>query len=102
MSVITESVLEIARQLEPAETAEASLRRVLANEIRRRLNRYDLIDRQFRKKYGMSFQEFDHRDVVKERGYSWEVESDYCDWEMAVTGIEALKAQLAALEANDQ
>ena len=62
----------------------------MADEIRRRMNRYELIDRRFRHKYGMRLEEFRDRRVIEKQGYSFEGESDYCDWEMAVTGLAAL------------
>jgi len=61
------------------------------------MNRYELMDRRFRHKYEMSFEEFRERRVVEKQGYGFEVESDYCDWEMAVTGLAALREQLARL-----
>jgi len=48
----------------------------------------------------MRFEEFRDRRVVEKQGYSFEVESDYCDWEMAVTGLAALREQLARLGAG--
>ena len=69
------------------------MQRILVSEIRRRMNRYELVDRRFRHKYGMRFEEFRDRRVVEKQGYSFEVESDYCDWEMAVTGLAALREQ---------
>jgi hypothetical protein len=95
VSEIATSTLEIARQLAPAANAEISVRQILANEIRRRMNRYELTDRCFHRKYGMSFYEFRDQRIVEKQGYGFEVESDYCDWEMAVTGLAALKDQLA-------
>jgi len=65
----------------------------MADEIRRRMNRYELVARRFRHKYSMRFEEFRKRRVVEKQGYSFEVESDYCDWEMAVTGLAALREQ---------
>jgi hypothetical protein len=97
MAGITASTIEIARRLVPATSADMSIRQILASEIRRRLNRYELIDHRFRNKYGMSFEEFRDRHIVEEQGYSFEVESDYCDWEMAVTGLVSLREQLATL-----
>jgi len=85
----------------PAASDEVSIRQILANEIRRRLNRYELIDRRFRHKYEMRFEEFRGRGVVEEQGYSFEIEADYCDWEMAVTGIVTLREQLAALDVEN-
>ena len=77
--------------------AEEKIREVLESEYRRRLTRYDHLDRLFRKKYGMSFEEFDRAEVVKQRGLSWEVESDSDEWEMAVDGIESMKRGLKEL-----
>ena len=44
--------------------------------MRRQLARYDLTDRQLSKKYGMSFSEFERRQVTKQMDYSWEAEFD--------------------------
>ena len=101
MAGIAASTLEIARRLVPATSAEMSIRQILASEIRRRLNRYELADHRFRHKYEMRFEEFRDRRVVEERGYSFEIESDYCDWEMAVTGLVTLREQLATLDTED-
>ena len=99
MGEITAYTLKVASQLAPATNVDLSMRQILTSEIRRRMNRYELIDRRFRHKYGMSFEEFRNKRIVKEQGYSFEVESDYCDWEMAVTGLAALREQLAGLGA---
>ena len=48
----------------------------------------------------MCFEEFRDQRVVEEQGYSFEAESDYCDWEMAVTGLAVLRGQLARLEVD--
>jgi hypothetical protein len=34
--------------------------------------------------------------MVKKLNYSFEVESDFCDWEMAISGIRYLKKDLSA------
>ena len=59
----------------------------MADEIRRRMNRYELLDRRFRSKYGKRFEEFRDRRVVEKQGYSFEVESDCCDWEWPLRGL---------------
>ena len=35
-----------------------------------------LADERFKKKYGMSFSAFEKKNLVKEKGFSWEVEKD--------------------------
>lgn len=101
MGEITTQTLDIARQLAPAPTAEASVRQILISEIRRRMNRYELIERRFRRKYRLRFEEFRDQHPVEKYGHSFEIESDYCDWEMAITGLAALKQQLAELGAGE-
>jgi hypothetical protein len=54
---------------------------------------YELLNRLFVTKYGMDFGTFRDQNIVAKYGYSFEVESDYCEWEMAVTGLAALKEQ---------
>jgi hypothetical protein len=71
---------------------------MVTTEWIRRLNRYELINRRLEQKYGMTFAEFRKREVVKERGYSFEVESDSWDWEMALDGIEPVQEMLADLK----
>jgi hypothetical protein len=69
----------------------------LENEYRRRLTRYQLTDRLLTSKYGMSFQDFEAKEMVKARGYSWEVESDAQEWEMAVDGVCTMERLLEEL-----
>ncbi len=59
-----------------------------------RLKLREVIDERhsFEQKYSMNFAQFKikwHTDEIPDR-YSWEVESDYWDWEGAVTEEEAL------------
>ncbi len=77
--------------------AEEKIREVLESEYRRRLTRYEHSDRLLRKKYGMTFDEFERGGLVKSKGFTWEVESDSDEWEMAVNGIESMKRGLKEL-----
>ena len=78
-------------------TAEENIRVVLESEYRRRLARYEHTDRLFRKKYGMTLDEFEKAEVVREKNFTWEVESDADQWEMAVDGIQSMKRGLDEL-----
>jgi len=51
----------------------------------------------FQKKYGMNLKEFEEKEVVKKYNYSWEVESDLCEWEIADDGIKSMKRELDEL-----
>jgi len=76
---------------------EARICEVLESEYRRRLTRYEHTDRLLRKKYGMTFDEFERSELVKTKGFTWEVESDSDEWEMAVDGMESMKRGLKEL-----
>jgi len=102
MSIIAvpEKIVQIIDHLETGEEIEAKLSQVVENELRRRLARYELTDRLFRKKYGMTLEEFEKNEMVKKLGYSFEVESDYHDWDMAIDGIETLRRDLEELQGS--
>jgi len=91
---------EVAEELEKifGEPVEKAVLKALKNELRRKLSEYRLIDKKMRKKYGMSFEEFKAKRIVEKEGYSFEVESDYCDWELAIDGIKSLREKLEKLE----
>ncbi len=80
------------------EPADKVLVRAIINELKRKLNEFILIDSSMRRKYGMSFEEFKAKNIAKEKGLSFEVESDYCDWELAVDGIKTIKEKIKRLE----
>ncbi len=66
---------------------------LVINELRRRLAEYKLMDKTFRKRYKMDFGKFKQKRV----GHSFKVEEDYCDWELALDGIETISAELKKL-----
>ena len=80
------------------EPLDQTIIKALINELRRKLSEYILIDKAMRKRYGMSFEEFKAKNVVKEKNYSFEVESDYCDWELAIDGMKTIKEKIEKLE----
>jgi hypothetical protein len=95
---ITAETAQIIQWLEPRSDVDTALRKVLENEIRRRLAAYELTDRLFQRKYGMTLSEFEAANVVKQQGYSFEVESDHQDWDQAVDGIETLRKALQTMQ----
>lgn len=58
---------------------------------------YQLTDRLFQEKYGLTLEEFEAQEVVKAHDYSFEVESDHQDWDLAVDGMRTVEEQLANL-----
>lgn len=97
MAVIGEDVYDIINHLVREGDLNSKIRKILEKEIRRRITEHELIDRGFQKKYGMTLEEFEKKEVVKQKGYSLEVESDYDDWDAAVDAINTLKEDLKKL-----
>jgi hypothetical protein len=45
----------------------------------------------------MDFNEFKKKKVVEKSGHSFNVEEDYCDWELALDGIKTITGELKKL-----
>ena len=86
--------------LEPDVAPRQQVARLAEQELRRRLARYQLSDRLFREKYGMTLEEFEAADIVRQHGYSFDVENDHQDWDQAVDGIRTIERQLVALRGD--
>lgn len=67
---------------------------MLRRDCVRKLTKYRLTDDFFRKKYGMTYEEFEKENVVAKKNFSWEVESDAQEWEMAMDGISTCLRKL--------
>ena len=71
---------------------------LLLEKARRNYFKYQMIDRQLRIKYQMSFDEFSRSNLMKEP--SFEIEQDFFDWDMAITGISDMKTEIEKLLQN--
>ncbi len=100
MAAISDQLIDVINELEQGETLEVKLVRLAEHEIRRRLARYQLTDRIFREKYGMSLEEFEANQMVKKLNYSFEAESDHQEWDLAVDGIQTMQQRLQKLRGN--
>ena len=94
---ISEQTLHILETLEPGQSLEKKVGKLAEQELLRRLARYQLTDYTLRHKYGLTLEEFEAEGVVQKRGYSFDVESDHQDWDLAVDGIETIQRQLSLL-----
>jgi hypothetical protein len=74
------------------------IREALVNEYRRRKIRYKIVDEAMKKKYGMDYAEFESRNMVRERKFDWDVESDSMEWEHAIEGFRYVEQKLRDLE----
>ena len=79
------------------EMTEDELKEVLRRDYIRRLTRYRMTDDFYRKKYGMDFESFDKANIVERQSYTFEVESDAQEWELAIDGIKTIEKKLKEL-----
>jgi hypothetical protein len=70
---------------------------LIINELRRRHVEYRLMDKIFRAQYRMEFDVFKKKRIFESSGRSYEVEKDYCDWELAIDGIQTVSAEIMKL-----
>ncbi|MFC1496368.1 hypothetical protein ACFL52_03030 [Candidatus Margulisiibacteriota bacterium] len=81
-------------------TKEELIEESLKSELRRRLAAYKYTDHLMASKYKMSFKQFEKKNIVKKKKFSFEVEEDYHNWDQAIDGIKALEKDLKMLEDN--
>ena len=70
----------------------------LAYNYKRKLTIYKLTDEKMKKKYGMDFEEFEKSNLVKEKDFSWDVESDAMEWEHSIAGMKYVEKKLAEIK----
>ena len=80
---------------------ENELKDAVLSEYKKRLVLHKLTDERLKKKYNMSFSAFEEKNVVKEKGLSWEVEKDAMEWEHAIEGIRYLQEKITKIEKSD-
>ncbi|MDZ7261095.1 MAG: hypothetical protein ONB05_03120 [candidate division KSB1 bacterium] len=97
MLKISDELASYVTALFPEETVEDKLKRLIENELIRRLAQYQHTVRTLEMKYHTDFETFKANNLVAQRGYSFEVESDFCDWEMALDGIKTVERKLQEL-----
>lgn len=56
-----------------------------------------MIDDLYRKKYDMDFESFQEENIVARKNYTFEVESDAQEWELAIDGIKTVEKKLKEL-----
>ena len=83
------------------EMTEDELKEVLRRDYVRRLTRYRMTDDFYSKKYRMDFETFQKKNIVKKQGYTFEVESDSQEWELAIDGIKTVERKLKELSSGN-
>lgn len=97
METITEKTTKILDLIIPEGDLDYKVRKILREDIKRKLTEFQIIDNRFLKKYGMTLDEFEEKNIIKEKGFSFEAESDYHEWDSAVDAIKTLKAKIEDL-----
>ena len=98
MSATATTILEAsARRLFPDLSLDQVLAELLLERAQRNLIKYQTMARQFEVKYGQPFESF--RQMVLDSEPAFEVEQDYFDWELAVTGIQDMEREIQRLKA---
>jgi hypothetical protein len=91
------AIVEIsARKLFPNLSLEQVLAELLLERAQKNLIKYQTMARQFEVKYKQDFESF--RQEVLPTEPSYEMEQDYFDWELAVTGISDMRKEIERLE----
>ena len=95
---VADKISRIIEHLVPQGDWDEKMQVIIAREIHRRLAEFEAVDLRFRQKYGLSLEEFEQRGMVKEKGYSFEVERDHQEWDAAVDALQSLREDLHELE----
>jgi hypothetical protein len=94
---INETVLQQSvERLMPSRSFEESLAKLLLLQARRNLLKYQTMDHCFQRKYQNTFEQFRAERLGSPMPY--EVEQDYFDWELAITGIDEMREEITRLE----
>jgi hypothetical protein len=86
------------RRLFPNLSPEEAISELLLERAQKNLIKYQTMNRHFQAKYQEEFQTFRSKVLTSEP--SFEVEQDYFDWELAVTGINDMEAEIKQLRVS--
>ena len=90
----------IKKQLD--EMTEDDLKNLLKRDYLRRLTRYRMTDDYYNEKYKVNYEEFEKSNIVKRQNYTFEVESDAQEWELAIDGIKTIEKKLKELSGENK
>jgi hypothetical protein len=97
METVSEQLIEHLKRIEPAQTVDSSLGRVLKNHADQKLKELRVLVRYYQTRYGMSVDEFYAR-KVKDQDHAWVDEETYFDWGSAIQATEEMEKEIVALE----
>jgi len=94
------NIASSVRRLFPNQTPEQAMVELLLERAQKNLIKYETAARQFQVIYGISFSAF--RKKVAAGEVSADEEQDYFDWELAMTGIDDMCAEIKRLKAMNK
>ncbi|MCC7188020.1 MAG: hypothetical protein IT312_04690 [Anaerolineales bacterium] len=95
--VLPVTIESSAKRLFPNLSPEQAIVELLLERAQRNLIKYQTMARDFEKKYERDFETF-RKKILASKPKS-EAEQDYFDWELAMTGIADMKAEIKRLKA---
>ncbi|MBI5649149.1 MAG: hypothetical protein HZC40_01675 [Chloroflexi bacterium] len=95
MSINAAAIQASAQRLFPNQSIDQVLAELLLERARKNLIKYQTMVRQFETKYGKEFLAF--RQEVLQSTPAFEIEQDYFDWELAVSGVRDMEEEIAGL-----
>ncbi len=79
------------------ESLDTKVLNLLCSEYLRHFGQNLRVDLLMQQKYGMTFDKFISQKVVREKKYSWDVETDAMEWETAISGIKTMERKIKEL-----
>ncbi|MBI5208285.1 MAG: hypothetical protein HY934_10940 [Candidatus Firestonebacteria bacterium] len=83
------------------EMSNDELKEIIRRDYIRRLTRYRKTDDFYTKKYNMNFETFQKENIIEKKNYTFEVESDSEEWELAIDGINTIEKRLKELTSGN-
>lgn len=100
MGIDMAAIQTSVQRLFPNTSLDKVLVELLLERAQKNLIRYQAMARQFETKYGQDFETF--RQNVLRSQPSFEIEQDYFDWELAVSGIADMEKEIERLRGLSQ
>lgn len=95
MAIDAARLASSAQRLFPDRDMDAVMVELLLEKAQKNLVKYRVMAHQLQAKYDADFDAFRERVLASQPAY--EVEQDYFDWELAVTGISDMEAEIELL-----
>ena len=92
MLTLEKKIEESLHLLEPSIDPGEGIVNLLLEKARRNYVKYRLMDERFHHKYRIAFEMFKNSATMREP--SFEVEQDFFDWDMAITGMTDMEEEV--------